>query len=438
MRCAAFGKSKLVRDQEKVIAAYSGGHSSSAMVHLIQQGLSKRAQKKLRFIPSLVYIDEGAVIDKKVEERSSVIQNIIQLMRATELPYSIYILEQSSKVKEDDLVARSGFPTPIWDNNDPDEGEITGRLKMITSSDNTIQKLLASTKTLTAKQNIVNLLRLQLLASIAKQQGVTKVLLGNCATRLSVHLLSSIAQGQGAHLPYDISFADTRFKDIILIRPMREFTAKEVVMYNNLNDVKNIFIPNLSTKADSYSSIEQLTEMFVSGLQAEYPNTVSTIFRTGEKFDLSKSNSQSEQTCCMCHRPLDTDVGSSSALTATRFSLALCSKMADSQRGHKTADASTIAKSSGPSTESGQDSHRGHSTETVVFKVHRDIAEALGEGYMTALIMLDLTVAFDVTDHSIPRKRLEFSFRIREKALNLVKSYLTDGTQCVSVTDKIS
>ena len=81
---------------------------------------------------------------------------------------------------------------------------------------------------------------------------------------------------------------------------------------------------------------------------------------------------------------------------------------------------------------------RGHSTETVAFKVHRDIAEALGEGYMTALIMLDLTVAFDVTDHSIPRKRLEFSFRIREKALNLVKSYLTDGTQCVSVTDKIS
>ena len=34
---SAFGKSKLVRDQEKVIAAYSGGHSSSAMVHLIQQ-----------------------------------------------------------------------------------------------------------------------------------------------------------------------------------------------------------------------------------------------------------------------------------------------------------------------------------------------------------------------------------------------------------------
>ena len=35
----------------------------------------------------------------------------------------------------------------------------------------------------------------------------------------------------------------------------------------------------LCTQADSYSSIEQLTEMFVSGLQAEYPNTVSTIFR---------------------------------------------------------------------------------------------------------------------------------------------------------------
>ena len=57
--------------------------------------------------------------------------------------------------------------------------------------------------------------RLRLLAAVAKQQGVTKVLLGNCATRLSVHLLSSISQGQGAHLPYDIVSSDNFFLFLI-------------------------------------------------------------------------------------------------------------------------------------------------------------------------------------------------------------------------------
>jgi len=47
--------------------------------------------------------------------------------------------------------------------------------------------------------------------------------------------------------------------------------------------------------------------------------------------------------------------------------------------------------------------------------VHSDIAKALDEGSMTALIMLDLSTAFGVIDHPILLKRLEFSFGIKEK-----------------------
>ena len=34
---SAFGKSRLVRDRERVLVAYSSGRASSAMVHLIEQ-----------------------------------------------------------------------------------------------------------------------------------------------------------------------------------------------------------------------------------------------------------------------------------------------------------------------------------------------------------------------------------------------------------------
>jgi len=56
-------------------------------------------------------------------------------------------------------------------------------------------------------------------------------------------------------------------------------------------------------------------------------------------------------------------------------------------------------------------------------KVH---SEALGERSMTALIMFDLSAAFDVIDHPILLKPLEFSFRINENALTRVKPYFAE------------
>ena len=62
---------------------------------------------------------------------------------------------------------------------------------------------------------------------------------------------------------------------------------------------------------------------------------------------------------------------------------------------------------------------RGHSTETARLKAHSDIAEALSEGSMTALIILDLSAAFDVIDHPILLKGLECSFGNQGKSHSL-------------------
>lgn len=66
-----------------------------------------------------------------------------------------------------------------------------------------------------------------------------------------------------------------------------------------------------------------------------------------------------------------------------------------------------------------------------------DIIEALDEESMTALFSFDLSPAFDVIEHLILMKYLEFSFGNKEKALTRVKSYLTDRTQCVSLVDDV-
>ena len=57
---------------------------------------------------------------------------------------------------------------------------------------------------------------------------------------------------------------------------------------------------------------------------------------------------------------------------------------------------------------------RGHS---ILLSLCSEIAEALDEEYLTALIMIELMAVFDVIDHKILLKQSEFSFRIKENAV---------------------
>ena len=59
----------------------------------------------------------------------------------------------------------------------------------------------------------------------------------------------------------------------------------------------------------------------------------------------------------------------------------------------------------------------GHSTETALLRVHNDIASALDNKCRAVLVMLDLSAAFDVIDHGILYKRLEYSYGVIDTAL---------------------
>ena len=52
---------------------------------------------------------------------------------------------------------------------------------------------------------------------------------------------------------------------------------------------------------------------------------------------------------------------------------------------------------------------KAHSTETALIKVHSDTSDNLDEGSMAALVLLDLSAAFDVIDHtfSLPAANLQ-------------------------------
>ena len=76
---------------------------------------------------------------------------------------------------------------------------------------------------------------------------------------------------------------------------------------------------------------------------------------------------------------------------------------------------------------------KGHSTEAVLVQVDNGIVSAVDKGFGVCLILLDLSTAFDTVNHNIVLTFLKDYIGLKGQALDLLISYLTGRTQCVSI-----
>ena len=70
--------------------------------------------------------------------------------------------------------------------------------------------------------------------------------------------------------------------------------------------------------------------------------------------------------------------------------------------------------------------------------IQRDILQALDSGRVAALVLLDLSAAFDTIDHSILIERLQKLFGISGDALTWIVSYVRRRYQQVLIGDTAS
>ena len=79
----------------------------------------------------------------------------------------------------------------------------------------------------------------------------------------------------------------------------------------------------------------------------------------------------------------------------------------------------------------------GHSVETLLVNLTDSILREMDSGNVTALIMLDMSSAFDTVDHSTLIHRLKL-LGIKDTALDWFVSYLSDRSQYVRIGNSTS
>lgn len=79
-----------------------------------------------------------------------------------------------------------------------------------------------------------------------------------------------------------------------------------------------------------------------------------------------------------------------------------------------------------------------HSTETALLRIQNDLLLAMNRQQVSALVLLDLSAAFDTIDHNILLNRLKLTFGISDSAFSLLSSYLCNRSQSVVVDHELS
>ncbi|GIY52837.1 cytoplasmic tRNA 2-thiolation protein 2 [Caerostris extrusa] len=300
---STIGKSKQIKHGDKVLLACSGGRKSTALLHMTKNFATA---KQISFKAEIIFIDESLVFPT-VEDEQQQIQNIINELNSYGYPVLCSSLEMICKLNSNQIF--------FWNCDTIDSIK---NFPSCSDSQNCIKECMED-MSLSAKLDFIKHIRLLLITEIANHAGFKHVFVGDTSCSLAENLLNNISLGRGSQISSDTNFSDFRYK-VPVCRPLREFLNKEIGLYIHFNDCSYFVLPNLSTKTDTKSCIQRLTESFIVNLQKDFPATVFTIFRTGGK--LLKQNELPEtEICLLCRSKLDNlHPNTCSALEALKLS----------------------------------------------------------------------------------------------------------------------
>ncbi|KAG4067567.1 hypothetical protein HA402_005339 [Bradysia odoriphaga] len=279
---ASLGSTKIVSRGSTILIVYDGKPKSSVLLDMLRFAFFQDAYKKLHFEPHVLYIDDSAVFNLTDEQRCDQLQRVKVL------------LEQ---------YGFKSYGTSITDSTNCLQS-FEDYMKQVISNDEVIEfktKLLSAGSHTSADDYIGNI-RTNIIRNVASKLNANFAFTSEIESDLAKIFLTNVTLGRGSSVCQDIAFCDTRGA-VPIIRPIRNLDVAEVDHYIKFNKIECLDVHAMDVDGMFEKSLQNVTKSFIDELQTNYPSTISTIFRTGDKISgiwVDKGEVDVEGRCTFC------------------------------------------------------------------------------------------------------------------------------------------
>lgn len=154
----------------------------------------------------------------------------------------------------------------------------------------------------TLKEDLFNMKLLHNQLKLMKSLSIDKAIIPDTSTFLASYILTCTCKGRGKFLSWDSGSIRSFPNDLVIIRPLKEISDKEIELYCKEINYENLSIQTRKEVSSSLS-IDQLTTNFLSNLESENPGTANVVIRTSSKVTTAKTLNESNGVCPICFAP---------------------------------------------------------------------------------------------------------------------------------------
>lgn len=302
-----------------MLLAVSGGASSTCLAHVMSVASDPHADKPMFFGFEMIHIDESAIYVGSPEEAQEFNRGVDAIAGAPSMRQ-----QRMMRVPLEEVM-RIGTPEESPARSMVADGAAGSASEAASSSSSAaapsparlaLQALFRSLKDPSDLMDLRDLLRLRLLAHIARREGFAQVVLGDNAARTAATAFGDTTKGRGSTVPLSVWSVESRM-GVQFCYPMRDISGTHVGFYNHFQRLRPIFRATFQSirKASQPASggINKLAHDFLHMLDAKFASSVANIVATVGKLRVAPelALAQSGETiissgshCSLCQRHL--------------------------------------------------------------------------------------------------------------------------------------
>ena len=293
-----------------VLLAISGGASSTCLAHVMSVACDPRSDKPMLFGFEMIHIDESAIYvgtPEEAEEFNRAVDAIVapmphKMMRVPLEEVMRIGTPEEAPARGTDVMGSVAAATSVSESSSPSPARVA------------LQSLFRSLKDPSDQMDLRDLLRMRLLAHIARREGFAQVVLGDNAARTAETAFGDTTKGRGSTVPLSVLSVESRMA-VAFQYPMRDISSTAVALYNHYKALTPVFRPTFQTlkKAAQPGSggINKLAHDFLHMLDSKFSSSVANIVATVGKLRVAPELTQKPNEtilrgthCSLCHRHL--------------------------------------------------------------------------------------------------------------------------------------